>query len=254
MKGVTIVLTAVVMTVATCRAAPPDETASDTDALTRNLLSTAAAEAQAESNATKLRPPAAPVTRQEVDLDTLGFDRGQEGALVRVIEMSDYGCGYCRRFHQDTWPVLLRDFIESGKVEWKFIAFVTGMFQNSPYATAAAECALEQGPAAFEAMNARLWEEQPAWKGSSDAAPLLRAWAVEQQLDMQRYDSCISQGRRAGRIAAANALTQQVGVRGTPTFFVVGYPPLQGALPTETFTQLLTLVHEDAQRRANGGS
>lgn len=254
MKGVTILLTAVGMAVAACRAAPPDETASDTDALTRNLLSTAAAEAEDASSATKLRPPAAPVKRQEVDLDTLGFDRGQDGALVRVIEMSDYGCGYCRRFHQDTWPVLLRDFIDSGKVEWKFIAFVTGMFANSPHATAAAECALEQGPAQFEAMNARLWEEQPAWKGSSDAAPLLRAWAVEQGLDTQRYDSCISEGRRAGRIAAANALTQQVGVRGTPTFFVVGYPPLQGALPTETFTQLLTLVHEDAQRRANGGS
>lgn len=254
MKGAIIILSAVGMTVAACRAAPPDEAASDTDALTRNLLSTAAAEAEAAPNATQLRPPAAPAARQQVDLDTLGFDRGQESALVRVIEMSDYGCGYCRRFHQDTWPVLLRDFIDSGKVEWKFIAFVTGMFANSPYATAAAECALEQGPEQFEAMNARLWNEQPAWKGSSDAAPLLRDWAAEQPLDMRRYDSCISEGRRASRIAAANALTQQVGVRGTPTFFVVGYPPLQGALPTETFTQLLNLVHEDAQRRADGGS
>jgi protein-disulfide isomerase len=254
MKGVTILSIAVGMTVAACRAAPPDESASDTDALTRSLLSTATAEAEAAGSATKLRAPAAPVERQEVDLDTLGFDRGQEGALVRVIEMSDYGCGYCRRFHQDTWPVLFRDFIESGKVEWKFIAFVTGMFANSPDATAAAECALEQGPQQFEAMNTRLWNEQPAWKGSGDAATLLRVWADEQRLDMKRFDSCISEGRRAGRIAAANALSQQVGVRGTPTFFVVGYPPLQGALPTETFTQLLTLVHEDAQRRANGGS
>ena len=30
-----------------------------------------------------------------------------------------------------------------------------------------------------------------------------------------------------------------------PTFFVLGYPPLQGALPLETFRELLTLVHEE---------
>ncbi len=254
MKGVTILMTAACLTVAGCRAAPPEEMPSDTDALTRNLLSTAEAQAEAAQSSTAVRPPATPMPRQEVDLDTLGFDRGQESALVRVVEMSDYGCGYCRRFHEETWPVLLKEFIESGKIEWKFIAFVTGMFANSPDATVAAECALEQGPEQFEVMNARLWRDQGTWKGSGEAAPLLRGWASEQRLDMKRYDSCVSEGRRASRIAAANALTQQVGVRGTPTFFVVGYPPLQGALPTETFTEILNLVHEDAQRRANGGS
>jgi protein-disulfide isomerase len=47
-------------------------------------------------------------------------------------------------------------------------------------------------------------------------------------------------------------LARQVGVRGTPTFFVVGYQPLQGALPTEAFRQLLTMVYADATKGGAG--
>ena len=68
-------------------------------------------------------------------------------APVRMVEMSDYGCGYCRKFHVETWPVLKRNSWTPAKVEWKFLPFVTGMFKNSPQATRAAECALEQGGA-----------------------------------------------------------------------------------------------------------
>jgi protein-disulfide isomerase len=69
---------------------------------------------------------------------------------------------------------------------------------------------------------------------------------------MGRFDTCISEGRRSSRVDAATALSRQLGVRGTPTFFVLGYPPLQGALDTETFTRVLTLVYEDATQAPGG--
>jgi protein-disulfide isomerase len=65
---------------------------------------------------------------------------------------------------------------------------------------------------------------------------------------MGQFASCVSEDRRQERIAAATALTRQVGVRGTPTFFVIGYPPLQGALPTEQFQQVLSMVYADATK------
>jgi len=160
--------------------------------------------------------------------------------------MSDYGCGYCRRFHEETFPVILSQFIETGKVEWKFMPYVTGMFENSLEAQTSAECALEQSADLFETVNARLWDEQSTWKGSSDAAGLVRGWAAEAGVNMGTYDSCVSEDRRLQRIATHTALARQLGVRGTPTFFVVGYQPLQGALPTELFTQILDAVYADA--------
>lgn len=200
-----------------------------------------------------LAAPAPERQQQTIDVAVLGFDMGTKDAPVRIVEMSDYGCGYCRKFHEETWPIVREQFVESGKVEWKFLPFVTGMFENSGRATLSVECALEQSADLYEVMNDRVWEEQRGWKGSDDPEPVLRELAAEAGLDMGEYDSCLAEDRRMERVAAATSLANQLGVRGTPTFFVVGYPPLQGALPTETFVNMLNLVYEDATKAAPGG-
>ena len=68
-------------------------------------------------------------------------------------------------------------------MEWKFLPFVTGMFENSSHAIAAAECALEQGPDVFEAMNHRHLGRSAGVEGKLRAAggaagdwPRTRAW------------------------------------------------------------------------------
>jgi protein-disulfide isomerase len=181
-----------------------------------------------------------------IDPASLGYDVGDAHAPVRVVEMSDFGCGYCRKFHLETWPVLEKEFVATGKVHWKFVPFVTGMFAHSGAATTAAECALAQGPEAFDAMQARLWQDQAVWKKAPDAAAVVRGWAREAGLDLVRYDRCVSTGEPSERISASGELAHQLGVRGTPTFFILGYPPLPGALPTNTFRQLLTEAYQKA--------
>ncbi len=192
-----------------------------------------------------------PAQAPTIDVALLGYDFGERAAPVRVVEMSDYGCRYCRQFHEETWPMILEKFVEPGRVEWKFMPFVNGMFQNSPSALQAAECVLEQDGDLFLQLNDRIWQDQREWKGSDDPEPLLRGWAAEVGADMARFDSCVSEDRRGERIAAANTLTQQLGVRATPTFFLIGYPPIQGALATEDFERVLELVYADATQ---GGS
>jgi protein-disulfide isomerase len=222
----------------------PQTQAADTSAASRDLVESAEPErAQTTEERLPPGPPVAPPADSEgLDISSLGVDRGSPDAPVRIVEFSDYGCGYCRKFHQETWPVLAKDFVDTGKVEWKFLPFVLGMFDNSSHALLAAECALEQGMGPFEDMNGRIWDDQQTWKKSSDAARVLRGFAEEAGLDLKRYGG----GGRDGRIAAANQLARQVGVRGTPTFFIVGYPPIQGALPTETFRKVLDMVYADA--------
>ena len=179
----------------------------------------------------------------------LGFDRGEASAPVKVLELSDFGCIYCRQFHQETFPTLLEEFIETGMVEWKFVPFITGIFPNSLAATQAGECVLEQSGDAFELISDRIWTEQGEWKRSDDPEPLLRSWVTDLGIDMDSFDSCLTEDRRLNRIASATTLARQVGVRGTPTFVILGYPPLQGALPLELFQQILTEVHRDATER-----
>ena len=191
---------------------------------------------------------AADTAPQTLDIAQLGIDRGAKDAPVRIIEFSDYGCGYCRKFHEETWPILLRDFVDAGKVEWKFLPYVSGMFGNTTAATTAAECVLEQGDTLFYAMNSLVWGQQGEWKRATDPATILRRLAHESGAEPMRYDACMAEGRRSTRVEGSSALARQVGVRATPTFFVVGYPPIQGALPTDTFVQILTMVYEESIR------
>jgi len=177
----------------------------------------------------------------------LGHNLGSSEAPLKLIEYSDFGCGYCRRFHQETFAALSEQFVENGRIEWKFMPFITGMFENSLTVTEAAECTLEQDAGLFESFSDRLWERQPDWKGSSDPASVARGWAREMGVDLDRFDSCLAEDRRLERIANATMVAQQLGVRGTPTFWLVGFGPLQGALPLDVFQGILGAVLEQIE-------
>lgn len=227
-----------------------EQQAGGTDDLTRNLLEQPAGDGLSTPIAAD--PAAGGQESPRVPVSEVGFNRGDSLAPVKVVELSDYGCGYCRQFHEQTFPALVEEFIDSGMVEWKFVPYITGMFDNSLAVLEAAECTLAQGDAPFERLNSRLWSEQSVWKGSAAPEDVVREWVTELGIDLDAFDSCVADDERIDRIAAATTLARQVGVRGTPTFIVIGYPPLQGALPLETFQEILRAVHSEAQARASG--
>ena len=45
---------------------------------------------------------------------------GAPDAPLTLIEFSDYQCPYCRQFVEHTFPVLRRDYIETGKLRYAF--------------------------------------------------------------------------------------------------------------------------------------
>ena len=242
MRSIANVALLATLSLAGCGGSPGEER---TDATSRDLLASVGEGGQAAQGQASPRAPA-------IDVALLGYDYGDRAAPVRVVEMSDYGCGWCRRFHQDTWPMIREKFVEPGKVEWKFLPFVIGMFKNSASALGAAECVLEQDADLFLTVSDRIWASQGDWKGSAQPDILLRGWVEEEGVDMARFDSCLGEDRRGERIGAANALARQLGVRGTPTFFIIGYQPIQGALPAEDFENILNMVYADAtQGRGN---
>jgi protein-disulfide isomerase len=113
---------------------------------------------------------------------------------------------------------------------------------------------LEQSAEGHEAFAARLWDGQGEWKGSNEPEALARRWAEELGADLGRYDSCMTEDRRIERVAGATLAAQQLGVRGTPTFWIVGYGPLQGALPLDVFQGILTTVLAEVQAAADSAA
>ena len=183
-------------------------------------------------------------------LPDLGFNHGEVEALLKVIEFSDFGCGYCRRFHEESFPTLKSQFIDTGMIEWKFLPFITGTFGNSLAVTEAAECTLEQDAGAYQAFGEMLWARQQEWKPSAEPEPMVRGWAGELGLDMDRFDSCLAEDRRFERVAGATVAANQLGVRATPTFWIVGYGPLQGALPLDAFQGIFSTIYAEVAAAA----
>ncbi len=173
---------------------------------------------------------------EEIDFPSLGYDFGDPDAALRIAELSDFGCGFCRRFHQETFPALREEYIDAGTVLWKYIPIVTGMFPHGDVAALAGECAGEQGE--FERMRERLFEDQGTWKGSDDAMPHVLGYAAELGLDSEQFRSCIAEERPRDRIAEGGRAARALGLRGTPSFLINGFP-VQGALPTQLFRDIL---------------
>ena len=179
-----------------------------------------------------------------LEIDQLGVNMGSVEAPVKVIEFIDFGCGFCRVFQMETFAALRAEFIETNMVEWKFMPFISGMFGNSPVVTEAAECTLEQHPGLFDLFTDRLWAQQADWKGTDEPEVLARSWAVELGADADGFDSCMEEDRRLERVTSATALASEYGVRATPTFWIVGGGPIQGALPLEAFREIFTQLHQ----------
>jgi protein-disulfide isomerase len=198
----------------------------------------------AQSRAPATPAPAGPTPR--ISLDDLGYDHGDPNAPVQLIEFSDFGCGYCRRFHEEIWPILEEEYVATGKVYWKYMPMILGIFPNAMEAAQAGECAGEQGR--FREMQDRLFADQATWKRAGDPTADLTAMAEDLDLDVERWRRCIVNGVRDPRIQAGTQLSQQAGVRGTPTFFVLGYAPIPGALPLELFREVLDTAYAAAVR------
>jgi protein-disulfide isomerase len=182
----------------------------------------------------------------QVDLRSVGYDLGSADAPVVVVEFSDFGCSFCAMFARGTFPELHEEFVETGKVRWKYVPFVMGMFPNGDEAARAAECAGEQDK--FWEMHDLLYAHQGEWRRGRDAAGFFASLAAQAELDRGKFASCYREDRRADRTRAANQAARAGGIRATPTFLIDGRR-VEGALPAETFRQLLSAAVAGAERR-----
>ena len=194
---------------------------------------------------TTYQPPA-----QEIPLEELGFDFGSDDAPISVIEFSDYGCGYCRRFHTETFPTLMKDYIETGKVRWKYVTYVSGMFANGLPAALVAECAGEQGH--FAPMSDLFFERQQDWNRLNDPLPVFKEIAREVGVDPDQLQTCLDEEHPKARIRSGIVSGRRLGLRGTPAFLANGVP-LMGAQPLRWWVEFFNAVEDEFEEEARDG-
>lgn len=179
-----------------------------------------------------------------ISLEGYGVERGNAKAPVWIVELADFGCSYCEKFAKETLPVLDSLYTKPGKVYWRFVPFVTGMFSNATEAVEASLCAAQQGR--FWEMHDELYRKRKEWMASRGARQLFARMAQGLKLDAAAFGRCVQSTATAQLVARNNALARTLLVRGTPTFVING-EVVPGALPTEVFVKGLDALYKAAQ-------
>jgi len=176
---------------------------------------------------------------QVVDLEGLGYDKGSPDAPILIIEFGDFGCSACAMFATETMAQFQREFINTGRVRWKYVPFILGSFPNSAEATKTAECAAEQD--SFWSMHDLLYANQKEWNRERKPRDVFIGFATRLGLDRQRFERCLDTDPRADHIRKTTEAARSLLIRHTPTFFVNGRRAI-GALPITEWRKIIAQV------------
>ena len=114
---------------------------------------------------------------------------GNPNAPITIIEFSDFQCPFCAKFHIQTLPTIMDEYINKGTVKLVFRDFpIQSIHPNAVPASIAAECANEQGE--FEQMYHMLFEKQKEWSNleTSYAITAFNQYASELQLNEEKFN------------------------------------------------------------------
>lgn len=191
----------------------------------------------APARTTAAQPPAeienaVPAPTQAVkryDIPTDGFPSlGPKDAPIVIVEFSDYQCPYCTRWHDEVYESLMAAYPDKIRLVYRNLPL--GFHEEAQPAAEAAMCAGDQN--SYWQYHGLLFGELPLGQET------YLQYATDLGLDMETFKKCITENKYADFVQKDAAFAQQLGVTGTPTFFVNGIPVV-GAQPFDYFQNLI---------------
>jgi len=169
---------------------------------------------------------------------------GDQNAPITIIEFSDFQCPFCARFQTQTLPLILEQYVNTGKVKFVFRDFpIQSSHPNAMPAAVAAECANEQDR--YWQFHDELFENQGVWNKMSivDATDVFKGYAAKLELNKEQFNSCLDSGKYIGEINSDLNDGRKYGITGTPGFFIgnekTGFVKVNGAQPFEVFKSVI---------------
>ncbi len=141
---------------------------------------------------------------------------GSDDAPIKIIEFSSLTCGHCSSFHQNDFPRLKAEYIDTGKVQMIFKEFPL----NKPAIDAS--MLLRCLPAErYESFVGLLLTEQPKWAYQQDYLTPLKQYAKLAGLSDAEADSCLANKELEKRLVGDMKLGgDKYKIQSTPSFVV----------------------------------
>jgi len=146
---------------------------------------------------------------------------GAPDAPVTLVEYAMFTCPHCKAFHEEVFPQIKKNFIDTGKVRLVY----REVYFNRPslWAAMIARCA----PAdRYFGIVDLLFERQAEWSGAFDSEPMMKElYSIGRQagLSDEEMEACVTDRDFAEALVAefqTNATAD--GIDATPTFLIDG--------------------------------
>ncbi|MDD4939586.1 MAG: DsbA family protein [Candidatus Omnitrophica bacterium] len=175
-------------------------------------------------------PPPAGSKRVEGVLAGANPIKGNAGAPVLMVEFSDFQCPFSKRFYNDIFPDIEREYISTGKVKFAYRDFPLGFHDLAKPAAIAARCAGKQDK--YWQMADKLILNDSLQKDA------IKTYASELGLDLKAFEECQADPLIKEAVDADIKDAGKFGIEGTPSFFINGRLVI-GVYPFEEFKRII---------------
>lgn len=138
---------------------------------------------------------------------------GDPNAPVKITEVFSLTCSHCAAFHNETYPQIKENFIDTGKVYWTYQEFPL----NAPalHASMIARCLPAERYSGFIDI---LFETQDRWSRTPDYKEALRQNAKLAGMSDEDFDACLDNKELQEALASAiQEVSEKWEVKATPS-------------------------------------
>lgn len=158
-------------------------------------------------------PPSRPARPTKAKVATLGNPiLGDLKAPVTIVEFTDYQCPFCRRFYQNAFKDIKKDYIDTGKVRFVLRDLPLPFHADARPSAQAAHCAGEQD---------KFWEMHNAlFDGKGLKRDHIMGHAGSLSLDIPAFTSCLDSDRYKKDMDLDVQDAGKASITGTPGFVI----------------------------------
>ena len=166
---------------------------------------------------------------------------GSDTATVTIVEVGDYQCHMCKKWFEETRPLIIDNYVATGKANLVFIDMPFLGYDSTP-ASEATYCADDQGKYwEYHTMLFRFQQEiDDGWANANR----LQAFAFNLGLDIEQFDKCMTTDDHKAKVNFNMQMSKkEFGANSTPTFVIVNtqgeWKKIIGAHPYSTFEDII---------------
>lgn len=180
-------------------------------------------------------PPTATRVPPELLIDDDPY-LGNADAPIKIVEFSDFQCGYCARFADQVLDPLMERYGEHVQFVYRDFPILG---DASVYAALAGQCVTELGTQEdFWYFHDSIFANAVSEERQPLSVEFLQSIVEQRDLDVDEWAACIDSEEAFQEIAADYNVGAGQGVSGTPAFFV-NEVYVSGAQPLDVFIQII---------------